>query len=154
MKIFRLISNICKSSLSRTLFVSQLFSISSFTIEPLYTDCLDIEHFRVSIAFRNAKGRSQQVYWIVKVVQDGGEVAKLNHEIRVYTELLTEIGKFLANKRNQRARYLLNVPDLIYHERQQGQGKILIYCPTLFLKGLSFKPSGNCIVAPNLCFFN
>jgi len=100
----------------------------SFTIEPLYTDYLDIEHFRVSIVFRNAKGKSKQVYWIVKVVQEGGDIDKLNHEIKVYTELLTEISKFLANKRNQRARYLLNVPDFIFHDRQHAQGGKMIRC--------------------------
>ena len=76
----------------------------------------------MSIVFRNAKGKSKQVYWIVKVVQEGGDIDKLNHEIKVYTELLTEISKFLANKRNQRARYLLNVPDFIFHDRQHAQG--------------------------------
>ena len=60
----------------------------------------------------------------LSILKDGGDVTRLNHEIRVYTELLTEIGKFLSNKRNQRARYLLNVPDLIYHDRQHSQGKV------------------------------
>ena len=106
----------------------------SFAIEPLLTDCHAIEHFRVNIVFRNAKGRSQQVFWIVKVVQEGEDVTNLNHEIRVYTELLTEIGKFLANKRNQRARYLLNVPDLIYHDRLHCQGSIFFYNPLLCLE--------------------
>ena len=58
------------------------------------------------------------------ILIDGGDITRLNHEIRVYTEVLTEIGKFLSNKRNQRARYLLNVPDLIYHDRQHSQGKV------------------------------
>ena len=126
----------------------------SFVIEPFFIDGDGIEYVRVTIAFRNSKGKAQQVFWIVKaaklesssfpsenngehhagqIVADASEVLPawktpvpiLTHEIRVYTELLTEIGKFLMNKKNQRARYLLNVPDLIHHERLQQNGKIV-----------------------------
>jgi len=84
-----------------------------------------IEHYRVTVAFRNSKGRAQQVFWIVKVQADPLAENRINHEVKVYTELLTEIGKFLANKRNPRARYLLNIPDLIFHDRQWQGGKVI-----------------------------
>jgi hypothetical protein len=122
----------------------------SFTIEPFHTDRHGSEHFRVTISFRNSKGRAVQVYWIVKASQtvengdDNGVIVSnatrqstttetiassanilvLNHEIRVYTELLSEIIKYLTTKKNQRARYLLNVPDLIFHDRVQRAGKV------------------------------
>lgn len=103
-----------------------------FVIEPLITDVHGIEHFRVSVAFRNGKNKTQQVFWMVKVAQNHEIQAVVpsstdivHHELRVYTELLADIGKFLANKRNQRAKYLLNVPDLVYQDRLQNNGKIL-----------------------------
>lgn len=104
----------------------------SFVIEPLVTDINGIQHFRVSVAFRNSKGRAQQVFWMVKVAQASDEIHQqnrqndiLHQEVRVYTEFLSEIGKFLSGKRNQRARYLLNVPDLVYHDRLQSSGRVL-----------------------------
>jgi len=113
----------------------------SFLIEPLGVDVAGVEHYKVNVAFRNSKGKAQTVYWVVKAAVlapgleaqetlhpvDSMSVGLLNHEIRVYTEVFGEIGKFLANKKNSRARYLLNVPDLVFHERLQ-QGSKPVRC--------------------------
>jgi hypothetical protein len=110
----------------------------SFVIEPLVTDSDGVEHFRVSVSFRNSKGKPQQVFWVVKVAQrqqdhliiatqEDKHVQLLNLEIRIYIEVLSDIGKFLSNKRNQRARYLLNLPDLIHHDRLQQNGNVQRY---------------------------
>ena len=134
---------------------SGVSSFESFVVEPFFTDHDGIEYVRVNIAFRNSKGKAQQVFWIVKVakLESSGFPSSpttnnveqivpttttmttvkenstltclpiLAHEIRVYSELMAEISKFLTCKKNQRARYLLNVPDLIHFERSQQNGK-------------------------------
>ena len=98
----------------------------SFTIEPFFIDENYIKHFRVNVAFRNSKGKHQQVFWIVKVAENEPRSTQiLHHELRVYTEVLTDVGKFLSNKKNQRAKFLLNVPDFIFHDRIQQNGKVV-----------------------------
>lgn len=98
----------------------------SFTIEPFFVDEKNIQHFRVNVAFRDAKRRHQQVFWIVKVAEKEPKSTQiLHHELRVYTEVLTDVGKFLSNKKNHRARFLLNVPDFIFHDRIQQNGKVV-----------------------------
>ena len=51
-------------------------------------------------------------------------VRALHHEMRVYTELFSELGKFLASKKSLRARFLLNVPDLIFHDKGTRASKV------------------------------
>ena len=95
----------------------------SFTIEPYLVEVNGIQHFRVSVCYRNSKGKAQQVYWIVKVAEETSCASLLYHELRVYTEVLTDVSKFLSNKKNQRAKFLLNVPDFIFHDRLHQNGK-------------------------------
>lgn len=115
----------------------------SFTIEPIpapvgHTGGESVRIFRVAVAFRNTKGRAQQVHWVVKAAHTTNNsdsdknnhhkdksVAVLLHEIRVYTGLLSEVGKYLGGVNNPRARYLLNVPDLVFHERGHRGGKVV-----------------------------
>ena len=88
----------------------------SFTIEPGFVDVHSVQHFRVSVSFRDSKGKAKQVFWIVKISSS----SQLWHELRVYTEVLVDVSKFLSNKKNQRAKFLLNVPDFIFHDRLQS----------------------------------
>ena len=72
----------------------------------------------------------QEVYWIVKASYasqqadivdvdssqmdaDSRCVARLQHEIKVYTALLADVAKFLDCRKNPRARFLLNIPSLV-----------------------------------------
>ena len=72
----------------------------------------------------------QEVYWIVKAScanqqadivdvdrnhydADSRCVARLQHEIKVYTLLLADIAKFLESRKNPRAKFLLNIPSLV-----------------------------------------
>ena len=78
-----------------------------------------------------------QVYWVVKAAHHNGNedlldysdispnVRALYHEVRVYSELFAEVGKFLASKKSLRARFLLNVPDLIFHDKSTRAGKVI-----------------------------
>ena len=99
----------------------------SFTIEPCLIDVHCIQHFRVNVCFRDSKGKAKQVFWMVKYSERS---SLLCHELRVYTEVLADVSKFLSNKKNQRAKFLLNVPDFIFHDRlsQQGGGGKNLRC--------------------------
>jgi hypothetical protein len=50
---------------------------------------------------------------IVKTSFDCRSVERLQHEIKVYTSLMVDIGKFLDSRKNPRARFLLNIPSLV-----------------------------------------
>lgn len=95
--------------------------------------------YRVEIHFRNIKDDPQEVNWIVKCAQTDTEcmaediqllqqssVSSLNHEIKVCTALLPDIKKFLASQKNSRAKFLLNLPDLVHHERGLGSCYVVL----------------------------
>ena len=62
------------------------------------------------------------MYWIVKASYandvigmnvDSRAVARLQHEIKVYTSLLADVSKFLDSRKNPRSKFLLNIPSLV-----------------------------------------
>ena len=59
-----------------------------------------------------------QLDWLVKSGQHGVDsqstLQTLQHEIKVFSQLLSEIHKFLATKKNPRSRFLLNIPDYVF----------------------------------------
>ena len=44
---------------------------------------------------------------------DSRAVARLQHEIKVYTSLLADVSKFLDSRKNPRSKFLLNIPSLV-----------------------------------------
>jgi hypothetical protein len=83
---------------------------------------------RVNIRFRNSKEQMQEVHWVVKSASAHREgraaIQAILHEAKVFSSLLPDTQKFLASKKNGRARYLLNIPDLVFQERRCESGHV------------------------------
>ena len=101
----------------------------SATVRYAYQDG-GIRLTKANVRFRNSKQQLQEVHWVVKSAGGHREgmaaVQNLTHEAKVFATLLPEAHKFLAGKRNQRCKYLLNIPDLVFQERRREGGSVAL----------------------------
>uniref|UniRef100_A0A0K2TDG9 Uncharacterized protein n=1 Tax=Lepeophtheirus salmonis TaxID=72036 RepID=A0A0K2TDG9_LEPSM len=95
-------------------------SFNGFTIEKIqggsFHSCLPIQIHRVCICFKNGNNKLKKANWIIKTSQEDD----LSLEVNIYTQLLTDVYKYLNCRSNVRVRYLLNIPEMILHESSRN----------------------------------
>jgi len=98
----------------------------NFTFEPLGRSCNDLEeHHKISVGFLNSKNLPQTINWIfVFAASTLQSPSPISAEIKIRTTFVPDLQQYLSNSSYKRAKYLVNIPELIYHEQKQF-GQIL-----------------------------
>lgn len=95
---------------------------SKFTFEPLGSSCHGGEDYhKVSVGFLDGKEQPQEVHWIIRVSTlkaPQSTLGPLPSECKARSSFLPELSRFLQNSSYKRARFLVNLPDLIYQEEK------------------------------------
>ncbi len=117
-------------------YVLQYSTRSSFVCT--HTQEFGARLYRVTVSFVDSRGERRLVRWVVKEAAQAHAHAHdqaqaqaqaqalrvLSHEIKVYTCLIEELRSFLSSRSNPRAKFLLNIPDLIHQERRFQDGTL------------------------------
>ena len=96
----------------------------NFSFEPIGSSCDgQEERHKISIGFLNAKSQPQTVNWILILGVRTPQSESVGSEIKVRTTFITDLQTFLSSSSYKRAKFLLNIPELVYHE-ERVLGKI------------------------------
>ena len=96
----------------------------NFSFEPIGSSCDgQEERHKISIGFLNAKSQPQTVNWILILGVRTAQSESVGSEIKVRTTFITDLQTFLSSSSYKRAKFLLNIPELVYHE-ERVLGKI------------------------------
>ena len=90
----------------------------NFTFDPIGRSCNNQEEYhKVSVGFLNSKNQPQSVNWIV-IFGTRSPQSPVSSEIEVRTTFIPDLHRFLASSSYKRAKFLFNIPELIYHEEK------------------------------------
>ena len=90
----------------------------NFTFDPIGRSCNNQEEYhKVSVGFLNSKNQPQSVNWIV-IFGTRSPHSPVSSEIEVRTTFIQDLHCFLSSSSYKRAKFLFNIPELIYHEEK------------------------------------
>ena len=85
------------------------------------------ECHKITVQFLNSKSQPQSVNWMV-IHGPSSPHSPLSSEIKTRRTFLPDLITFLSSCQYKRAKYLVNIPELIYHEEKMtGQGSSTQY---------------------------
>ena len=91
---------------------------SNFSFDPIGRSCNDQEEYhKVSVGFLNSKNQAQAVNWLI-IFGTRSPQSPVSSEIEVRTTFIPDLHRFLSSSSYKRAKYLFNIPELIYHEEK------------------------------------
>jgi len=95
-----------------------LSKFCNFSFEPIGRSCDDQEEYhKISIGFLNSKNQPQSLHWIV-ISGTKSQFSPVTSEIQVRKTFLQDLSIFLSNSSYKRAKFLVNIPELIYTEEK------------------------------------
>ena len=104
--------------LCSSIFVIGISKFSNFSFDPIGRSCNDQEEYhKVSVGFLNSKNQAQAVNWLI-IFGTRSPQSPVSSEIEVRTTFIPDLHRFLSSSSYKRAKYLFNIPELIYHEEK------------------------------------